>query len=301
MSATENDVNARKANLTAGPTGIVGLENMAAGYNQQGDEARTKQDEVITSGFADVTAAQKERERTPAPKLENLPDRPKLEMGNWAKMAAGLFSVLAVAGSKSMRTGSVGAMNAMNGALIGLHTGNEAAYQRGLDEYNDSVTRILAKHKEELTDYHKVLDDKTLSIQEKIDHIKLRAKMYGDTAIENEKEYTRILSLIGTKVNAAKQIEIAQTKLPKPAAKIQDLNAWKKANPKHENETPEDYDKRARVGIDTSKKKGGVQTVETPGEAKTKANLKAEYKAKYPDATDADIDKAIKEHYPNAK
>ena len=194
----------------------------AGSWARQQNELNTTEEAERGAKLADmrtgIEGVQKTRREAAAVERPpfNVPefDAHKMETAQFTKKAAGLFAILAIAGSKILRTGSTGAMNALNGALQGLHTGNQAAYTERMAEYQNHVQVMLANHKEELQKYYDIQNNKNLSIQEQLDEIKLVSMAHDNNLVNmaaRQGSLDKVWTAIGQYSKAGKQLHDTRT------------------------------------------------------------------------------------------
>ena len=103
-------------------------------------------------------------------------------------MTFGLM-IVSIAGSRSMKLGSLGAMSALNGALTGIMAGDEVAYQRDLNKYHAETKNIDAAFQEEQKKHNAVLANHKLTQNEKLQELNNLALIAGEKKKDTVKEH----------------------------------------------------------------------------------------------------------------
>jgi hypothetical protein len=233
----------------------------------------------------DISGIRQKEAETKMPTVE-IPEAPKLEMGNWAKASIPFFAIAAVAGSLAMRTEATGAIEALNGALLGLHTGSMANHEAKMQQYEKHVEALLAAHKQQMDEYNKILFNDNLTIQEKQDQINLQSNIYGNKmglAKTTFQEQVRMITQFG---KMGTQLKIAHDKVPPTAAIVQERASVKAQLKKdHKNDpTYEPTEPEIDAAIKASKaggKSGGrmftapTEKISLPKDIKTTSAAKA--------------------------
>lgn len=253
-------------------------------------------------------------------KSEKMPERitPELDMRkeqmiNHAKSASGLLALLAVVGGLAVRKSSTAAIKNMNAALQGLHTGNELAYQKNMEEYNQHLKLMEQKTNEEWQAYLAIQNNEKLSMQERVNEMQLIAKQYGNQAIALEHDYTKILQQISTLQKAKAEILAKQTSVPdhrtaelknyeviaRQGAESEGISvdAWKQI-------PGNDYQMLLNAGklkSPSGGKRGSSRTFQAASGPKTKKEAMDAFKKANPNVSDSEIEKAIAAKYPNLK
>jgi hypothetical protein len=130
-------------------------------------------------------------------------------MNNQARVAAGILAAVALIGSATMKTGAVGAMTALTATITGFHTGHQAMYERGRQEYKDNLAAIIAEHKDTLAERQEIISNEKMNAQEKVDAYNLSILKRGDA----RKDMVRSLSQINTEINSLFRAGIELTKI----------------------------------------------------------------------------------------
>jgi hypothetical protein len=139
-------------------------------------------------------------------------------MSSQARAAAGILAAVALIGSAKMKTGAVGAMDALTATIIGFHTGHQAMYERGRQEYKENLDRVIAEQKDMLAERQAIIADEKMNTQEKIDAYNLSMMKRGVARKDMARSLTQIVSETNSLLRAGIALAKEQEK-PAPGPK----------------------------------------------------------------------------------
>jgi hypothetical protein len=139
--------------------------------------------------------------KVPLPRLQETPLPPREELDEPANVFKNAAPVMAIFAGLLSRRPLIASMNAMGAAMKGYHEGDVEKYNRHRQIWEDTTKQAIEHNKNELEQYHAVLDNAKLSNEEKLSQINAYAHV-------NQNEH---LMAAGAGNNLAKAVEIIKT------------------------------------------------------------------------------------------
>lgn len=189
------------------------------------EAAGNKQQELQTPIYDQLEQANKQlgADLARGPRTVAQPEVPKLKPEEITPVFGALMAFAALAGTGA-RNHAVGALNAMNGVMEGVHTGNKELYDRSLKEYEAKSKQALAAQAEADKQYKAIIDNDKYSIEDKQEALKIAAFRAGNYDMAEKianHAWDKVITESGLEERAGQKFEIAKNKFSDDLAKSQ--------------------------------------------------------------------------------
>ena len=131
--------------------------------------------------------------------------------------SAQVFMVLGALGGLFMRQPMTAALGNMTAAMKGVQEGDAQQYDRAMAEFKTNFDTAMKRNKQLLDERQQILSDKSLSLTQKINQLKLKDIEYGV-------EYSRYLDSFNGKIEAIKAHENQYYKAQAAAQRVADMH-----------------------------------------------------------------------------
>ena len=113
------------------------------------------------------------------PQQAQMPEMPKMQPQEMSGTFMALMALAALSG-KTTQTPLTTSLNAMTGMMQGMHDGKQEQYEQQYKIWDAETKKALARNKEYVEEYRRIIDSKKLSIQQMHDELDMLAVKYDD-------------------------------------------------------------------------------------------------------------------------
>lgn len=174
----------------------------------EGERLQGEKHKLTDKMLEQMEADRREMRTFQPPQLQESPKAPPAQrMAQGAMEWMQIATLLGALAGGLGRRNSTAALNAFGSAIKGFMTGNQQAYQAGVDEWKENSQKVIQDNQAKLDQYNLILKNKKMDMDQKMSMLKIAAAQYDDEITYNlaeRKDYTNF-SLANAKENQLMQ------------------------------------------------------------------------------------------------
>jgi hypothetical protein len=154
--------------------------------------------------YEDLKSTVASQQGRKAPQLQQVPKAPKYDLASGGMEFMQIATVLGALAGGLARRSSTTALNAFAGAIQGYAQGDMTVFKQKRQEWADSVQETLDNNQTKMDAYKATLMDDKLTLDQKMEMIKITATQYDDNIAYRLADMRNITMLSGLQDNQAK-------------------------------------------------------------------------------------------------